>query len=489
MKRALFISWTLVLVYACAGCSTRKIPTGQDYYSQAQAYYSMGEYRGAIDNYQHLIDQYPFSPYAEDAELRIGLAYYKMGEYAQAVQSLNDFQRMHPTSKNLALATYYLGMTYYNRTGEPDRDQSNTTLALRQFDLIEQRFPESEFGELARQRIVICRELLARNELYIGDYYSSIANYRASESRMAELMEKYPDSPVAPEALYKLGVALSKEGKKYSAAQAFTALTMHYPKSKYAAPAKQALAKLNQPVDTEDDPLRMVLAESGFNPDQSSAFDRQVVKARMASAANMAEGAAYGSDGLPNLNRAASATHVQIASAGYGKTPVTLRTIRLSSADPPLSVIFDLSGPVMYSKEFQASSNSDTLTIMLKNTSPGTHLDQHLVFDKSIFRDVQVSPQGNDTEVTVNTTAISRFAIVPLEEPARLLVTFTPPDNDSSTTTSDMETPPPQMPEAPPDAGVTNSPDTGDDSAPPAAAAGADEGAPQLPPGSPPPVL
>jgi outer membrane protein assembly factor BamD len=462
MRRELLIFAALALVLAGAGCSQRKVPSGEDYYTQAQAYYSTAQYRGAIDNYQHLIDQYPFSPYAEDAELRIGLAYYRMGDHAQAIAALSDFQRMHPTSKNLALATYYLGMTYYDRTGKPDRDQSNTALALQQFEIIEQRFPESQFGELARQRIVICRDLLARNQLYIGDFYGSRANFRASESRMAELMEKYPDTPVAPEALYKLGEALEKEGKKYSAAQAFTALTMHFPKSSYVEPAKRELAKLKQPVDTEDDPLRMVLVESGFNPDQSSAFDRQVVGTRLASAAAMAEGA-YGADGLPVLTHGTG--RVQTASAAPDQTgPVTLRMIRLSSAEPPLSVILDLSGPVKYEKEFQSTSNSGALTMHLKNTAPGRHLDQHKVFDKSIFRDVLVSTEGNDTTVTVNTAAVSRFAIVPLEEPSRLLVTFAPPDDSGqaaaemgampAASSPDVPSLPPEMDSPPPDSGA-----------------------------------
>jgi outer membrane protein assembly factor BamD len=460
MRRELLIIAALVLVLTSAGCSQRKVPSGQDYYTQARAYYSMGQYRGAVDNYQHLIDQYPFSPYAEEAELRIGLAYYKMGDHAQAVAALSDFQRMHPTSKNLALATYYLGMTYYDQVGKPDRDQSNTERALQQFEIIEQRFPESQFGELAHQRIVICRELLARNELYIGDFYTSRANFRASESRLAELMEKYSDTPVAPEALYKLGQSLEKEGKKYSAAQAFTALTMHFPKSSYVQPAKRELAKLKQPIDTEDDPLRMVLAESGFNPDQSSAFDRQVVRTRLASAAAMAEGA-YGADGLPVLTHGTAPVQTASAEPDQGGI-VTLRTIRLSSTEPPLSVILDLSGTVKYEKEFESGSNSATLTLHLKNTMPSKHLGPHIVFDKSIFHDVTVSSAGNDTTVTVNTSPVGRFAIVPLGEPARLLVTFAPLESDSVAAAAEMgappsappsdEGPPPEMDSAPPDA-------------------------------------
>jgi outer membrane protein assembly factor BamD len=487
MSRDQLIALVLVLVLAGAGCSQRKVPTGEDYWSQAQAYFASSQYRGAIDNYQHLIDQYPFSPYAEEAELRIGLAYYKMHEYAQAAASLNDFERMHPTSKNLALATYYLGMTYYDQVGSPDRDQSKTALALQQFEIIEQRFPESQFGELARQRIVICRELLARNELMIGDFYASRANFRADESRMAELMEKYPDTPVAPEALYKLGQSLEKEGKKYSAAQAFTALTMHYPKSIYVKPAKAALAKLNQPVDTEEDPLRMVLAESGFNPDQSSAFDRQVVGKRLASAADMAEGA-YGADGLPVLTHGPKNVQTASVEPTTETGPITLRTVRLSSADPPLSVIFDLSSPVRYDKEFQSGPSSATLTLHLKNTAPSLHLDSHLVFDKSIFRDVQVSPDGHDTTVTINTTAVSRFAIVPLEEPARLLVTFAPPENENGeATASEMgASPPPPPPEVPP---MPSGMDSAASDSEPAAAAAAEAPAPAAEPDSGPPAI
>ncbi|MGH7907664.1 MAG: outer membrane protein assembly factor BamD [Candidatus Binataceae bacterium] len=410
------------LVLAITGCSTRQVPSGEDYYQQARALYSEHQYHGAIESYQRLIDQFPFSPYAEEAELRIGLAYYKMGDYAQASASLSDFQRMHPTSKNLALATYYLAMTHYDQIGRPDRDQSNTQEALRQFDLIERRYPESEFASLAHQRIAICRDLLARNELYIGGFYMTRANFRATESRMAELVEKYPKSPVAPEGLYDLGEALEKEGKKYSAAQAFTALEIHYPKSKYVKQAGTELKNLKQPVDTEDDPLRMVLAESGFNPNESAAFDNPSPPAdTQLAAAN----SPYGHDGA-GMSQAGA----DIQAAGADKAgSATLRTIRLSSSDPPLSVIFDLSGPVHYDKQFQSGDGYATLTVHLKNTTPGGHLPAHMVFDKSIFRDVQVSSDSTGTTVTVNTTSVSRFAIVPLEEPARLLVTFTPAAN------------------------------------------------------------
>jgi hypothetical protein len=50
------------------------------------------------------------------------------------------------------------------------------------------------------------------------------------------------------------------------------------------------------------------------------------------------------------------------------------------------------------------------------------------VFDRSIFKDCDVLSDSGQTTIRVNTLPVARFAIIPLEEPPRLLVTFTPRD-------------------------------------------------------------
>ena len=127
MKRLLVILVAFVLLPAAA-CSLRQKPSGEDYYAQGQLNFANKEYKAAIENYQEVIDKYPFSPYAEDAEMKIGLAYYQQKDYAEAIGALDDFQRMHPTSKNLELVTYYIGMSYYDQIGREDQDQGKTVL-------------------------------------------------------------------------------------------------------------------------------------------------------------------------------------------------------------------------------------------------------------------------------------------------------------------------------------------------------------------------
>jgi outer membrane protein assembly factor BamD len=596
MKRKLAILAALVLLSTSA-CSLRKHkPTDQDYFAQAQQNFANHEYKPAIENYQKLIDEYPFSPDEEEAELKIGLAYYQQKDYAEAIASLDDFQRMHPTSKQLDLVTYYIAMSYFDQIGREDQDQSKTEAALKRFDEIEQRFPEGSFDELAREHISECREMLARHQMVVGDYYYKRANFRAAESRFAELMQKYPDTPVAPDALWDLAVALEKEGKKYSAAQAFAALEKHFPNSPYALKARTEIRKLHESVDTEEDPLPMVLAETGYpTTSQPDAADQVPVRQRAAMDDGNTPG--YGADGLPILasadstkthtasdagsstdgnslqhydsgvpqpaglpagaaappsaevasdlaasgNKPASASDSQLsfgADAGapgsatssppagkggdmlnlnapppspppnpnlpttvadaspppspepapqmhpvtlgggdssapdsnepLGKGngtlsptqpirndstpgantalavapapevgPATLKTIRLSANDPPLTVIFDLSGPVAYSKEMEPGTGGGSkITVVLKDVTPDPGIGKHVVFDRSIFKDCNILKDKSDTTIVLNMHPIQSYSVVPLDDPARLLVTFTPQSMPGEKTSS-----------------------------------------------------
>ncbi len=514
MKRLLLILVALALLPAAA-CSLRQKPTGEDYYAQAQLNFATKEYKAAIENYQQVIDKYPFSPYAEDAEMKIGLAYYQQQDYAEAIGALDDFERMHPTSKNLELVSYYIGLSYYDQIGREDQDQGKTEAALKRFQELEQRFPEGDFAELAHDKVLVCREMLARNQMIVGNYYYKRANFRAAESRFAELLQKYPETPVAPDALYELGISLEKEGKRYSAAQAFAAVKKHFPTSIYAKRAQTELTKLHEPIDTEEDPLPLVLAETGYggNADDSNA-DRVIVRQRSdmrgAEVASRSGGSTYGADGLPNLDlsvvkNAPDPSQPDLPSAKPGAPdmmrapapilpkptgsiagaadaqaramtglaaapssepamhqmnatadatapapepalhqmnadtnaplsqsepptpgPATLKTIRLSSNDPPLSVILELSGPVSFDKNLESSSDGSTATVVLKDVTPDTALQTHLVFDKSIFKDCDISSSSVGTTVTLKMRPVARFAVVPLEGPPRLLMTFTP---------------------------------------------------------------
>jgi outer membrane protein assembly factor BamD len=341
----------ILILVACSilplsACSLRKRPTGEDYYAQGQLNFDNREYKAAIENYQHLIDQFPFSPYADDAEMKIGLAYYQQQDYAEAIGALDDFQRMHPTSKNLELVTFYIAMSYYVQMGREDQDQTKTAQALKRFQELEQRFPEGSFAQLAHEHIVVCREMLARHDMIVGNYYYKRANFRAAESRFAELMQRYPETPVAPDALFELGIALEKEGKKFSAAQAFAAVKRHFPNTSYAKKADVELKKLHQPVDTEEDPLPLVLAETGYGGEaKDDNADKIVVRQRGDTGRTASRASGYGADGLPIIGSPAIPT--------VGSSPP------ISAPDPASQIPQAPSGSILGAARAQSRALTD----------------------------------------------------------------------------------------------------------------------------------
>jgi hypothetical protein len=106
--------------------------------------------------------------------------------------------------------------------------------------------------------------------------------------------------------------------------------------------------------------------------------------------------------------------------------PATLKTVRLSSNDPPLSVILELSGPLHFDKNLESNPEGAIATVVLKDVTPDSALQTHLVFDRSIFKDCSISSSSSGTTVTLNTQPVAHFAVVPLDAPPRLLMTFTP---------------------------------------------------------------
>jgi hypothetical protein len=212
-------------------------------------------------------------------------------------------------------------------------------------------------------------------------------------------------------------------------------MVQHYPDTPYAKRARDELKKLSQPVDNEEDPLKLVLAENGYGETVSDIGENVQVRQRDQGPDLSGASGAYGSDDLPNLGAAAPAPpaheNTQVAST-EDKGPATLRTIRLSASNPPMSVIFDLSRPVKYEQHIENGPGYSTVKVLLKGVTPEASVQSHVVFDRSIFKDCDVTSDDQGTTITVNTVPVSSFAVVPLTEPPRLLVTFTPQGSASN---------------------------------------------------------
>lgn len=182
------------LVLACGAPA----PLGEiELFEEANREFESGQFTLATTHYEELLEQHPFSDLAEIARLRIAHAYYLNGNYDKAIAAFSDFERLHPASQLMPFVEYTIAMAYLDQVRPVDRDKSAAENALRQFERVGIRYPDSLYGRLAEFRTLQCRETLASHELVIGDYYRRVGKTPASLSRYQYLVENYPETDAA----------------------------------------------------------------------------------------------------------------------------------------------------------------------------------------------------------------------------------------------------------------------------------------------------
>lgn len=147
--------------------------------------------------------RYTFSPFATLAKIRTADAYFRKGEYQQAIIEYENFIKNHPGHNELEYAIYQLALSNYELKGSKDRDPTFARQAEKWFTHFVDKYPESELVPDARERIVVCRNILAQREIFIGKFYLRRKNYKAAEARFNLVLENYSDTKYTDEA-YKL---------------------------------------------------------------------------------------------------------------------------------------------------------------------------------------------------------------------------------------------------------------------------------------------
>jgi len=161
-------------------------------YQKGNEAYQKEKYDKAIEAFQRVKEQYPLSELAIMAELGIADSHFSNEEYTEAELSYSDFLNMHPTNANLPYVMYQLGLCHYKQISSIDRDQTETIKALKEFERLTSRFPDSKLSLLAEKKIHECRRLLAEKEFYIGHFYFKRKLYKAALARFETIQKMYP---------------------------------------------------------------------------------------------------------------------------------------------------------------------------------------------------------------------------------------------------------------------------------------------------------
>jgi outer membrane protein assembly factor BamD len=213
MKNKFFILViSAMILMSCASSDQEETePAEVLLYRMAQDRINAQNYMGAVESLARIERFYPFGVYAEQARADLIYAHYMTGDYDQAYAASEKFIRLYPRNTNIDYAYFMKGMTgYYADDGllgnlfSLSLAKRDTSGAMQSYaDLTEFliRYPESEYIDSARERLIFLRNLIASSELDGAEYYMKRGAYLAALNRANYVLKNIPNSTETQRAL------------------------------------------------------------------------------------------------------------------------------------------------------------------------------------------------------------------------------------------------------------------------------------------------
>ena len=191
------------------------------------------DYGVAVTQFDAVQQNYPYSPWAVNAQLMDGYAEYLRNHYSDAIAQLDRYVQLHPASKDTAYAYYLRALSFYEQIADVQRDQKGTQEAMVALQEVVNRYPDSAYGRDSRLKIDLCRDHLAGKEMEIGRYYEKQQLYAAAIGRFQRVVDNYQTTNHVPEALHRLTEIYLRLGLTDQARRTASVLAYNYPGNRW----------------------------------------------------------------------------------------------------------------------------------------------------------------------------------------------------------------------------------------------------------------
>lgn len=192
---------TILMLSACASTQEVEKLTAEELHSRANAAVKEGDFKDAEELIDRLRDEFPFSDLVASVELLAADIKFEKEDYEEAAAAYGAFEDLHPTHPKVPYAIYRRGKAYLEVSLAYDRDQSAVVRANEAFQKLIYAFPETDYAADARKHLEDVHSRLAAHELYVAKFYIRKKEFDAALGRLKFLVDKYPQTPMADEAL------------------------------------------------------------------------------------------------------------------------------------------------------------------------------------------------------------------------------------------------------------------------------------------------
>ncbi len=229
----------LLVLTGCAGkddpdlSSKPKDKPVEEIYQEAWDYQGRYNYYDAARLFEEVDRQYPYSPWATDAQLMYAWSLYEGNRNEEARVALDRFIELHPQHEYAPYAWYLKAISYYEEITDVGRDQEMTELALKSLEQVERRYADTPYARDAALKRDLTLDHLAGKEMEIGRFYQKRNNHLAAIGRFKNVIDNYQTTAHTAEALHRLTESYLALGLREEAQRNAAVLGYNYPGSNW----------------------------------------------------------------------------------------------------------------------------------------------------------------------------------------------------------------------------------------------------------------
>lgn len=216
-------------------------------FDRANAELKDRKWTNARTYFQQIVDNYPQSPLRPDAKLGVGDAYLGENTTESTVLAANEFKEFlsfYPTNPRADYAQYKIAMSHFSKMRAPQRDQTATRDALKEFDVFFNRYPESMLRTEVKQKWREARDRLSEAELLVGVFYFKARWYVGAIARLKQILTEDPEFTKRDGVYYYLAESLARTDKKPEALPYFERLLSEFKTSEFLVEARKRVEEL-----------------------------------------------------------------------------------------------------------------------------------------------------------------------------------------------------------------------------------------------------
>ncbi|HEY2961279.1 MAG TPA: outer membrane protein assembly factor BamD, partial [Pyrinomonadaceae bacterium] len=189
-----------------------------------------------------IINTYPDSPFLALAKLAIADSFFLEGTTSsliQAAQAYQDWLTFFPTDPLADDASLKVAEAEMRQMGLSDRDISHARKAELKLKVLLQQYPQSPLRATVEARLQEVQENLALHNLQIARFYYDVkystgkGGLKGAQSRLKEIVDKYPCFSYNDEVFYRLASTYQVEEEPDEAARYYQKLVQEFPESEY----------------------------------------------------------------------------------------------------------------------------------------------------------------------------------------------------------------------------------------------------------------